>query len=105
MAYHAGNVLSRRFCDYITLVNMNVDATLRFLRSRALWALIGGVLVVYALAYTFVRVKTTDCELQCGEDFIGKATYRVEGGFSRTATKPMTGSCDCGLKQPSGASR
>lgn len=84
---------------------MNVDAILRFLRSRALWVIIGGVLVVYALAYTFVRMKTKDCELLCGEAAIGKVTYRVEGGFSRHASKPMTGSCDCGLSKLSDANR
>jgi len=61
---------------------------------------LAGVLLVatvFACSYTFVSVKTRQCEVLCGEASKGKAKYQVWGSLGmRYPTKPHGGSCDCG---------
>jgi hypothetical protein len=59
------------------------------------------MVIIFALSWGFVFIKTKDCELLCGEKSIGQAKYRVGGGgFVRNQSRPMKGSCDCGDTLP-----
>jgi hypothetical protein len=60
------------------------------------------MVIIYALSWGFVCIKSKDCELLCGQASVGKAQYKVGGGgFARNHL--MKGSCDCGTSLPAAA--
>lgn len=81
----------------VTVFNMSVADLRNMLRSRLVWAVAGGLLVIFSCAWMYVRMKTTECQLLCGEAAASSASYRVSGSLgARYPTRPHSGYCDCG---------
>ncbi|WP_431262350.1 hypothetical protein ACQ859_19630 [Roseateles chitinivorans] len=66
------------------------------LRSRGFWITAVLLVVVLALIFGYVEIRTRDCRLLCGERAGKNARFVVSGGIVRQSDKPVTARCACG---------
>ncbi len=79
-----------------TVAVMKITSIRHVLRSRLFWVLAICLLLVFVLSWSFVWMKTKDCQLLCGEAARERATFRIGGGIVRHGSSPMRAGCDCG---------
>jgi hypothetical protein len=65
------------------------------LRSRGFWITAVLLVVVLALIFGYVEIRTRDCRLLCGEQAGKNARFVVGGGIVRQSDKPVSGRCAC----------